>query len=387
MEDLLNSSAEYKRNEELSKVSENTYNELANIKNPTPSQKVDITKAKKTKDYFQNKYAESSVKLTKEIKRFIETTVTDANEYFRAKDPNHTPINIKEINIGDIGGDGDKLSKSQKKFNEYMTTTLTTPLKEKLRNVFPREIMSQLEKADNRWAIQKLVSHLGESNYLKYTVYGAGSLSTIYITLQFLYQMGNKDQGIFQQSLKDFASTKDGCYQIDMKNNVVVGPCECGFKKNQIYTNVCSQTTTEDLDKQVGNLNFCRTDINNRNIPCDYTVQACSEYTDTALGGSCKIGQCDSVCDTDPTCKSCQKDDPTCQWKAENNNIKSYPLCINPDDILLTLLDLNDNSDQWVPTPTPPLIILLSILGVILLMLTFIWYILFLIRKERKMLK
>ena len=262
----------------------------------------------------------------------------------------------------------------QQHVNNYVNNKITE-LKSKITKI------SNIENfKDTRTITQKFIENLkrtaSELSLTEKLLFTASGLSGIYV----LIKAANS-----KQNLKKFSTVNSGCYQVDTKNNIFVGPCKCGFKipfsEKNGYPTQCSTKYDPGtpLKDQVSKLPFCMTNSDNSLTPCTYSTSACQAYSNkNPFSGSCEIGKCDGCLNPD---------DPSCKWQMESSTVVSTAICLNPTDIVLQLLQLNDNSDQWMPTPPPPLIVLLSIIGVILILLTIIWYILFLIRKEREMIK
>lgn len=229
-------------------------------------------------------------------------------------------------------------------------------------------------------------------------LFGASFIFGIISMIGFLIQK-NEDK----KKVKEFASDRAGCYQLNTKTFELVGPCKCGFKipynpddnGYSRWPSDCQGTDSNgkkipydsgsEYKDQVANLPFCKTNGDGSISVCSYTEGACTAYDkDDPGSGSCEVGKCDSkFCTQSPNDKSCKwqnETDPTAK-----EPITSMAVCMDPSDFVLQMLHFNDTSSDWMPTPTPPLITLISIIGVLLMAITLIWYVLFLIRQERKM--
>ena len=181
----------------------------------------------------------------------------------------------------------------------------------------------------------------------------------------------------------------NGCYQVDSTTgDLITGPCNCAFDFNtDDGVGTCSDkivlsNTNTDLKKLItdNKPSFCTHLPNNMIVPCSYASYACNAYKkNNPLAGSCTIGKC-----TNP---SGENDPNSGKWQDDlsNDNIQGIPVCLSSQQYVMELFDLNDQSVDWVPTPTPPLIVIITIIGILMILLTVVWYILFLIRQERKM--
>jgi hypothetical protein len=186
-----------------------------------------------------------------------------------------------------------------------------------------------------------------------------------------LFQIGKK-------SLKEIAQGSTGCYQEINDPNLgyiyYVGPCSCGF--NLESTGTCPVVDIPNIKPKT--IPFCSSsNFSNFLQPCDYTTQACKSIKSS--------GTCDSSCQND----SCKKNPNAiqCKWLDDKDKrvTGTFAICGNPSNILTKMMVLSDNADSWVPQPTPPITIIITILGIIGIIITVLWYIIFLIRQERKM--
>ena len=130
---------------------------------------------------------------------------------------------------------------------------------------------------------------------------------------------------------------------------------------------------------QVKDAAFCQqSTFSNLKTPCLISKVACKSINN---GGNCPDGTCDNKdCESNPN-------SPACQWKNGKGNVKveSFAFCGNSTDIMMKMIALSNNSDQWAPQPPPPITIAISIIGGLIILITVVWYILLLIRKERQM--
>lgn len=186
-----------------------------------------------------------------------------------------------------------------------------------------------------------------------------------------LYQIGKK-------SLKEIAQGSTGCYQEINDPNLgyiyYVGPCSCGFNLESKGT--CPVVDISNIKPK--NIPFCSSsNFSNFKQPCDYTTQACKSIKSG--------GTCESSCQND----DCKKNPNAiqCKWLDDKDKrvTGTFAICGNPSNILTKMMVLSDNADSWVPQPTPPITIIITILGIIGIIITVLWYIIFLIRQERKM--
>lgn len=201
-----------------------------------------------------------------------------------------------------------------------------------------------------------------------------------------------------KQTLGKLAQGASGCYQKVFNKKIgtyYVGPCRCGFKNMQGDT--CNDGDPKDkLSDRVKNATFCSTSpFSNTLTTCPITQQACNFANNM---GTCPK-QCEppgnqSCKDGDKNCKQCtgdQKDNLECNWIDPKNPpdgttvLGTSAVCADPTYILSKLIILNNKYEDWVPQPTPPITIIITILGIIGIIITVLWYIIFLIRQERKM--
>jgi hypothetical protein len=181
-----------------------------------------------------------------------------------------------------------------------------------------------------------------------------------------------------KQPLKEIAQGSTGCYQEINDPNLgyiyYVGPCNCGF--NLESTGTCPVVDISNIKPKT--IPFCSSsNFSNFLQPCDYTTQACKSIKSG--------GTCDSSCQND----SCKKNPNAiqCKWLDDKDKrvTGTFAICGNPSNMLTKMMVLSDNADSWVPQPTPPITIIITILGIIGIIITVLWYIIFLIRQERKM--
>jgi hypothetical protein len=161
---------------------------------------------------------------------------------------------------------------------------------------------------------------------------------------------------------------------------------------NRCQTQTCDTNTgyctvpspgTENISDMInkGKINFCTTGLTTS--VCEYATNICYPKKSDGSGGACDA--CDS---TDTACTNpsgvlnftasclCQNGDKT-DWI-------TIPICSSVDSMIITLNYMSVLADTWKPPTTPlPLQIIfwLSIAGFIL---TFIWYILYLVKHAKK---
>jgi hypothetical protein len=355
-----------------------------------------LDQAKADAEYKRNIAARDYQKHVETVKKSIADKLNLKSDVIKAMNG----VKIKPIDIKledyDPNNDGET-DTAQYHVNKYLNGKLGD-LKEKFNSMADgsediQDTRGKMTKAKDY--VKKILSEMspGERG-----LFGASAIFGIISMIGYGIQ-GSDDK----KSVKEFASDRAGCYQLNTQTFELVGPCKCGFtipynSDDQGYSkwpSDCEGTDSEgkkipyDSQKtykdQVSKLPFCTTNADNSISVCSYTEGACSAYDSTDPGsGSCEVGKCDSkFCTQSPNDKSCKwqnETDPTAK-----KPITSMAVCMDPSDFVLQMLHFNDTSSDWMPTPTPPLIILISIIGVLLMAITLIWYILFLIRKERKM--
>lgn len=368
----------------LNKAAEDIENDKEN-----PLKPEELTKIKKRLTNAKNKAASEKNKAASEYKKHVKTIKKGIAEELN-RDPevikamNGTKITSNDIKLEDYNKNADlELNDPMKHVNDYLSKKFQN-LQSKLEKITGESIT---ETIDKRKFYKKFMDKISNeiSNMGKYEKLGLGlSLGLGIFNVIGAIVDGNK-------STKQFANENTGCYQINVVTNEVVGPCRCGFKiPDQPQWDKCGNY---DYGKsaylQVGTLPFCKKNPDNSISVCSYTEGACKSYNkDIIDSGSCEIGKCQSIfCDKNSNDKSCKWVDDS--YKSPdgslNPNVKSFAICIDPSDFVLQMLHFNDTSSDWMPTPTPPLITLISIIGVLLMAITLIWYVLFLIRQERKM--
>lgn len=192
-----------------------------------------------------------------------------------------------------------------------------------------------------------------------------------------------------KQTLGQLAQGASGCYQKVFNKQIgtyYVGPCRCVFKNMQGDT--CNDGDPKDkLSDRVKNATFCSTSpFSNTLTTCPITQQACNFANN--------MGTCPKQCEPPGNQKQCtgdQKDNLECNWIDPKNPpdgttvLGTSAVCADPTDILSKLIILNNKYEDWAPQPTPPITIIITILGIIGIIITVLWYIIFLIRQERKM--
>jgi len=210
----------------------------------------------------------------------------------------------------------------------------------------------------------------------------AGVVGLGFIVTGIIFEiMKNKDK-----TLAEIVQGAAGCYQkiTDDKGVVYyVGPCKCGFDLENKISGTCTYDAKSgtSIAEQIKEAAFCQTStFSNLKTPCLISKVACKSINN---GGTCQDGTCDN--------KNCQSNpnSPACQWKNDKGNVKveSFAFCGNTNDIMMKMITLSNNSDQWAPQPPPPIIVAISIIGGLIVLITVVWYILLLIRKERQMSK
>ena len=306
-------------------------------------------------------------------------------------------ITPNDIKLEDYDPNSDERSYDPSSAQYHVDNYLDKKLGE-LTNKFNSMVKGAGDMQDTRYKIKKVMLDIRDNLFTEKKVFGSSLIFGIISMIAFGIQE-NEDK----KSVKEFASDRAGCYQLNTQTFELVGPCKCGFKipynpSDQGYSRwpsdcqgVDSKGTKIPYDPQneykdqVANLPFCKTNGDSSISVCSYTEGACTAYDkDDPGSGSCEVGKCDSkFCTQSPNDKSCKwqnETDPTAE-----NPITSMAVCMDPSDFVLQMLHFNDTSSDWMPTPTPPLITLISIIGVLLMAITLIWYVLFLIRQERKM--
>ena len=234
--------------------------------------------------------------------------------------------------------------------------------------------------ADSKTFTDRLKSLVNSTNEVAGKIFkGYAGLSIIGVTSALIYRaFKEKDK-----TLDEIVQGAAGCYQkiTDDKGVVYyVGPCKCGFDLENNLVGTCTgYDANKKIAEQIKNSAFCQTStFSNLKTPCLISKIACKSINN---GGNCKDGTCDN--------KDCQNNpnSPACKWKNDKGNVKveSFAFCGNSSDIMMKMIALSNSSDQWSPQPPPPITIAISIIGGLIILITVVWYILLLIRKERKM--
>lgn len=234
--------------------------------------------------------------------------------------------------------------------------------------------------ADSKTFTDRLKSLVNSTNEVAGKIFkGYAGLSIIGVISALIYRaFKEKDK-----TLDEIVQGAAGCYQkiTDDKGVVYyVGPCKCGFDLENKLSGTCTEyDANQKIADIVSQSAFCQTStFSNLKTPCLISKVACKSINN---GGNCKDGTCDN--------KDCQNNpnSPACKWKNDKGNVKveSFAFCGNSSDIMMKMIALSNSSDQWSPQPPPPITIAISIIGGLIILITVVWYILLLIRKERKM--
>lgn len=397
LEEAMNARDRYNdANQDFSKYSDR-FDELSNEdKNPYIDKAINnLKKAKAKAEYKRNVAARDYQKHVETVKKSIANELNMDPEVIEAM--KGKKITSNDIKLEDYNPDPTKRLDERTSAQFHVDNYLDEKLGE-LTNKFKSMVKDSEEMQDTRYKITKVMLDISDNLFTEKKVFGGSLIFGIISMIAFLIQK-NEDK----KSLKEFASDRAGCYQLNTQTFELVGPCKCGFKipynpDDNGYSRwpsdcqgVDSKGTKipydsgSDYKGQVAKLPFCKTNGDNSISVCSYTEGACTAYDkDDIASGSCEVGKCDSkFCTQSPNDKSCKwqnETDPTAK-----EPITSMAVCIDPGDFVLQMLHFNDTSSDWMPTPTPPLITLISIIGVLLMAITLIWYVLFLIRQERKM--
>ena len=375
----------------------NSFDELSKVtdKNPDIENAINnLNKAKSDAEYKRNVAARDYQKHVETVKKSIANNLNLDPEVIKAMEGKKITPNDIKLEDYDLNPfrEGESTS-AQTHVNNYLDEKLG-----ELKNKFNSIVDGLGEIQDTRGRFEKVKDYVkeiySEISPGEKRLFGASLIFGIISMIAFFAD---------KKSVKEFASDRAGCYQLNTQTFELVGPCKCGFKipynpSEKGYSRwpsdcqgVDSNGTKIPYDPQneykdqVANLPFCKTNGDSSISVCSYTEGACTAYDkDDPGSGSCEVGKCDSkFCTQSPNDKSCKwqnETDPTA-----DNPITSMAVCMDPSDFVLQMLHFNDTSSDWMPTPTPPLIILISIIGVLLMAITLIWYVLFLIRQERKM--
>jgi hypothetical protein len=271
--------------------------------------------------------------------------------------------NIKKSIIDSIGDKGSVIDPNSVDLGDFDPKD-STPVNNKLKDMF-KDIEKRLEPHTYKLAIGSTIGIIAG-----YIVKGIIDPQT--------------------QTAKEMVQNLNGCYQKVNTNGKIelIGPCACGFNLNSndidnqigLGERSCQvplgtkgkYDPTKPLSSQIAGANFCyQKGPEYPAEPCQIAQLACED----GISGSCQIGSC--------RYPSPSGNNSNNTWKGDGKGIMSYPLCVSPRDLVFYLIDLNSKAANWEPTPTPPLIYLVTSIGAILMLITIIWYVLFLIKKEK----
>lgn len=332
---------------------------------------------KANKAQYQNELNEIAKKHTEHVKTLKKSIVEELNS-----DPEVQKQMGRNIKVSEI--DFDKYSENDidSKSAQYHFNELVNKITSKLNDRMKKEVFKKIDYKEPGF-LSRLWEKMPSDKTLEKVLNAAIALSIV----------GDLTEGIIaatdKKDIDAIIKSYNGCYQVDSTTgDLIAGPCNCAFDfSNDDGVGTCSDkivlsTKNTDLKKLItdNKPSFCTRLPNNMVVPCKYASNACAAYqSGNPLSGSCTVGQCKNP--------SGENDPNSGKWQDDlsNNNIEGIPVCISTSQYVMELFDLNDQSVDWVPTPTPPLIIIITIIGILMILLTVLWYILFLIRQERKM--
>ena len=355
---------------DTSELNDNMNEAKDNLENIDPEKNPEIKEMKKDVD---RQIAENTAKLNEKAKnyqdsedRFHETLSKTIEKQTGTKIPKNDMENaVKNYKPGERTGDP-----KQDAANETFDKA-TKNLKDNL-------------PADKKTFTDRLKSFGHSANEVAGKIFkGYAYLSPIALVTGIIFDVMKSND----KTLDEIVQGAAGCYQkiTDDKGVVYyVGPCKCGFDLENKLSGTCAEYDAKSgtsIADQIKGAAFCQTStFSNLKTPCLISKVACKSINN---GGTCQDGTCDS--------KDCQSNpnSPACQWKNDKGNVKveSFAFCGNTNDIMMKMIALSNNSDQWTPQPPPPITIAISIIGGLIVLITVVWYILLLIRKERQMSK
>ena len=342
----------------------------------------DKTRLKKnleaSKTQYQNELNEIAKKHTEHVKTLKKSIVEKLNSDPEVLKKMGRNIKVSEIDFDKYSEKNIDPKSAQFHFNKLVDKT-TSELNDRMKKVFDGEKIDYKEPG--------YLSRLGKFMTDKSP---EGLLNKAIL----LSIAGDVTEAIIaatdKKDIDAIIKSYNGCYQVDITTgDLIAGPCNCAFdfSNDDHGVGTCSDkivlsTKNTDLKKLItdNKPSFCTRLPNNMVVPCKYASNACAAYqSGNPLSGSCTVGQCKNP--------SGENDPNSGKWQDDlsNNNIEGIPVCISTSQYVMELFDLNDQSVDWVPTPTPPLIIIITIIGILMILLTVLWYIIFLIRQERKM--
>ena len=336
---------------------------------------------KASKTQYQNELNEIAKKHTEHLKTLKKSIVEKLNSDSEVQKQMGRNIKVSEIDFDKYSEENNDPKSAQYHFNKLVNDT-TSELNDRMKKVFDGEKIDYKKPGFLRRIWEKMPSSKTLEKMLNIAIALsiAGDITEIIISK-------SKEKKDIDAIIKSY----NGCYQVDSTTgDLITGPCKCEFDfSNDDGVGTCSDkivlsTKNTDLKKLItdNKPSFCTHLPNNMVVPCKYANKACSAYQkNNPLAGSCTVGQCKNPSgENDPNSGKWQED-------LSNDNIQGIPVCLSSQQYVMELFNLNDQSVDWVPTPTPPLIILISIIGILMILLTVLWYILYLIRQERKMSK
>jgi hypothetical protein len=73
----------------------------------------------------------------------------------------------------------------------------------------------------------------------------------------------------------------------------------------------------------------------------------------------------------------------TCENAKTGKGWQTMPMCGNVDNFVLSMMALNQNTEIWQPSSTPLYIKIMTIIGLVGFFITFLWYILYLVKNSK----
>lgn len=179
--------------------------------------------------------------------------------------------------------------------------------------------------------------------------------------------------GVQGQSCK----AEDDC----MQSKCVNGKCAPTVGTCNVVSLTCENCPSIDpdnpIDKQLqsGELGFCMG--SDPPMPCVGASQICM---DKNLGGACPSKTCTDDNDSDQNVM-CDRDSKGANGK---NNWIMNTSCGSGNDLMMLIDLMNYKSDLWVPQETPLVTKIIFFISVVALILTLIWYVLYLVKQSKK---
>lgn len=112
----------------------------------------------------------------------------------------------------------------------------------------------------------------------------------------------------------------------------------------------------------------------------------------TICSGASSI--CNTTGDNNGCCDACDANDPDCSnpggtitkpsCMCTGSNWVTIPICGGSASMVTNLAYMQAFKSQWAPTPTPLVVTILTGIGVLMMLVTLVWYVLYLIKHGKK---